>query len=534
MLGIWILACLVRNAALPGIRHLWDLVPALSQVQFFRYSGPSWMLAACLLAAFAIDDQRRDRRSRWALAGLGAVVLTAAAISALWAGWPVVRLLRTSAPGYPVFFWASIGWGAVTALLAVALQGSVRPRLAAALLLADASVLFMVPLLSGPRRPSLDVGSVAFLQEHLGLQRFYSLGPFRANYAGMFGIASINHLYVPLPRSWPDWTRAHLDPRADPILFMGGFPADQPGEPTHAEALLAHLEAFAGLGVRYVLAPAGTSLAPGMQTSQVAGQATAFVLTAGASLTVSVPSSALRPGTIGSIGLNLGTYRGHASGPLAVRACVETCGAATLDLATAQDGGETEIALDPPVPPAEGRALELTLSHPAGGDVVVWLWPNPGRLVRAASVLPDLAPYLTLHDGLGPSLPVVHQSPVMTIYELPHPAPYFEAPGCIVVPQSRLSASVRCERPSRLVRRELWYPGWRSTRDGTDQPMAREGALFQAVDVPAGSSSVAFAYRPPGFRAFMLVFLLGAATVLLPPGLVRRRATARGTRWTGL
>ncbi|GAC1347836.1 MAG: hypothetical protein NVSMB18_34150 [Acetobacteraceae bacterium] len=527
MLGFWILACLLRNAAVPGLRHLWDLVPALSQVQFFRYSGPSWMLAACLLAAFALDGQRRGERSRRVMLGLGAAVLAAGTAAALWAGWPIVRVLLAAAPGYPAFLWASIGWGAATALLAVALLGSPRPRLAAALLLADAGLLFMVPLLSGPRRPSLDVGSIAFLQQHLGLQRFYTLGPFQANYAGMFGIASINHLYVPLPRSWPDWTRAHLDPRADPVLFMGGFPADEPGQPTHAEAVLAHLDAFAGLGVRYVLAPAGISLSPAVQTSQIVGQASAAVLAAGDSLGLTVPAAALHPGTVSGIGLNLGTYRGHASGPLAVRACIETCASGTLDLAAAQDGGETEITLDPPLPAAEGRALDLTLSHPAGSDVVVWLWPNPGRLVRAASDLPDRAPFLTLHYGLATSLTIVHQSPVMTIYEVPDPAPYFEAPGCAVVPHGRLRVSLQCDRPSRLVRRELWYPGWRSTRDGADQPMVREGALFQAVDVPAGLSTVAFTYRPPGFRAFMLVFLIGAAAVLLPPGLMRRRATGR-------
>ncbi|HYZ61795.1 MAG TPA: YfhO family protein, partial [Acetobacteraceae bacterium] len=264
LLGVWILACFVRSAAVPGLRHIWDVVPFMSQIQFFRYAGPTWMLAACLLAAFALDG-RRDRARALLWSCCAVLVFASATYLTVRAGQPMVQTLLAAAPGYRRFLIFSLVWGGATALLSiVAWQFVRRSVLPAAVLLLDAALLFAIPQFSGPRRPVLDADGIGFLQNHLGLERFYTLGPFQPNYGGMFGVASINHNYLPLPHWWPDFVRATLDPRADPVLFMGGFPPDVPGQPSHADALRANLPAFADLGVRYVLTFAGTPALEGL------------------------------------------------------------------------------------------------------------------------------------------------------------------------------------------------------------------------------------------------------------------------------
>ena len=515
LLAGWILACLARSAGTPLLRHVWDVVPAMSQVQFFRYSGPTWMLAASLLAAFAVEDQRAGARLRPAWAIAAACVLAGGTAAACWSGRSMIELLRAAAPGYPTFLWLSIAWGALTCLLSLALLGrGRRPELAAALLLADASVLFMVPLLSGPRRPALDVGSIAFLQQNLGLQRFYTLGPFQPNYAGVFGIASINYLYVPLPRSFPDWTRTHLDPRADPVLFLGGFPPDTPGTPSHTDALLSNLDAFAGIGVRYVVAPPVASLIPGVATSTVAGPATPLVLQGGAPVSVMIPPSLAPPGQLAAIGVNLGTYRGAATGTLTIRACSSACSVGTLDLAAADDGNETPVPLQPPLPVGGGQPIAVTVSRSPGSAVVLWLWRNPGRTVHAQSEFADMAPDLPLHYAGLPTLRAVHRSSAMTIFEIPGAAPYFDAPGCTIAPRDREHVATRCPGPAHLLRRELWYPGWHAAINGAAADVQRDGELFQQIDLPAGAADVRFSYSPPGLMPALALFALGLLALL--------------------
>jgi len=122
-------------------------------------------------------------------------------------------------------------------------------------------------------------------------------------------------------------------------------------------------------------------------------------------------------------------------------------------------------------------------------------------------------------------LRIVHRSPLMTIAEVDGAAPYFEAPGCAVEARGREAASVTCEQPAMLMRRELWFPGWRVAVNGEGRALERSGPLFQKVELPAGRSEVAFTYRPPWFGALALLFAAGVAA-MLPVTRLRRRAAA--------
>ncbi len=88
----------------------------------------------------------------------------------------------------------------------------------------------------------------------------------------------------------------------------------------------------------------------------------------------------------------------------------------------------------------------------------------------------------------------------LEIYELHHASPYVETIGgpCDLVQQHRDMVSATCRTPARLVRRELFFPGWHARANGIDLPITQEGGLFQAVKLSAGSHTVTFTYAPPG------------------------------------
>ena len=131
-----------------------------------------------------------------------------------------------------------------------------RARAVALLLVFDATLMFTLPTLSNRLYGEIDTPAIEFLQHNLGLQRFYTLGPIAPNYGAYFGIASINHNYLPVPRLWTDWVAAHLDSAADPINFTGAFRSD-PRRPSESEELRRNLAAYEEVGVKFVVAPAG-------------------------------------------------------------------------------------------------------------------------------------------------------------------------------------------------------------------------------------------------------------------------------------
>lgn len=89
-----------------------------------------------------------------------------------------------------------------------------------------------------------------------------------------------------------------------------------------------------------------------------------------------------------------------------------------------------------------------------------------------------------------------------------------ERPGQLVV---HLSA----DRPTVLVLRDAYMPGWVARVDGRPAPVLRADERHRAVPVPAGRSTVRLYYRPPGLR---LPLALAAAALTLALGLLLRGA----------
>jgi uncharacterized membrane protein YfhO len=79
-----------------------------------------------------------------------------------------------------------------------------------------------------------------------------------------------------------------------------------------------------------------------------------------------------------------------------------------------------------------------------------------------------------------------------------------------------------CAKPATLLRRELYYPGWRATIAGTPVPITQAG-IFQRIQLPAGLSDIGFSYMPPGTPRNCTLALV-AAFVWLGCAASRRRS----------
>jgi len=133
------------------------------------------------------------------------------------------------------------------------MQDEAPIRLLSGILVLDAMLMAFIPTLGNPRGGTINTAAIGFLQSNLGLHRFFTLGPIQPNYGAYYGIASINHNYLPVARTWVDWARAHLDPQIDEVNYVGNFPRAA-GVPKEADALRANLAAFQWIGVKYVIA----------------------------------------------------------------------------------------------------------------------------------------------------------------------------------------------------------------------------------------------------------------------------------------
>ena len=145
-----------------------------------------------------------------------------------------------------------------------------------------------------------------------------------------------------------------------------------------------------------------------------------------------------------------------------------------------------------------------------------------------------VGPRLVYHDGFA------------EIWELPSAAPVFSlrmsgdrraAPGsCTVTGVGWDQAKVHCSRPSVLVRRVEFMPGWTASGNGVAMSVHKDrsfpGGLFQEVSLPAGTTSVQFTFLPP-HEDLALVAALVALVVLLgsitAEGVWRRRGRHRGS-----
>jgi hypothetical protein len=508
VLAGWIVLALAKAGGVPWVTGAFNLIPLVAQSLFFRYAATSWECAAIILAALALDDfltkDAGARRRPMIFAGAVCVVLC---VAALVGGRPVWRDLGSIAGGRAWFF-AAVGWGfACTGVIAAAwLPGRPWRKALFGVLLLDAAVQFSLPLLSGTRGEArrMDMAVIAFLKQNLGLNRIYTLGPLPPNYGAFYQIAEINHDYAPVPAAWVDYVHAHLDPLAIPITFNGFAPPPANGVETRPEALRRRFTAYANVGVKYVLTPKGTN--PFAQTPPSVhkpAKMAPLVLRPGQEASGRIDAGLYGPGPIGSAGLTIATFKQRASGQLALKLCAGIdCATGTARLDHVGDNATAWFTLDHPITLTSADRLEFHISRTGGnGPIAIWLWSGADNsryvLSDADGAQIGMMPELALappNDGTTPQR--VFQGALIDIYELPNPAGYFDAPGCTLSNITRDAVQTHCNAPSRLLRRELWFPGWRATVNGIDNSVSQEDT-FQIIFLPSGNSTIRFTFAPP-------------------------------------
>jgi hypothetical protein len=265
-LGAWIVLSLSTTFGIPVLGHVLELIPGVSHTAFYRYAPPSWELAAIILAAMAIDDLARSRATKQVV--LTSTVITTAIVAASTVLALGLISQMVDAPHIHLYTYGSIGWAVIVSaaiLLAADGRTPMADRLRAsggALLAAAVAVevlaMFIIPQLSAPRTATADVKPIAYLQSHLGLQRFFTLGPLQPDYGAYYQISEANTLDLPIPERWAQYVGSSLAPNTNPIVFSG-YQVNDPEGPSPWTQFVDHFKNYEQIGVKYLLLPTASA-----------------------------------------------------------------------------------------------------------------------------------------------------------------------------------------------------------------------------------------------------------------------------------
>ncbi|HQT83887.1 MAG: hypothetical protein B7Z58_11345 [Acidiphilium sp. 37-64-53] len=540
-LGMFLGVGLARCYGVPGVAFVLNaIIPDLGLLNTARFLWPALSMAVFVLAGIGLDRcvtctlslRQGGMIGALLVAVIAAVILPDRAIITGWYHFasPPVRVTIVLGTVFE-------GLAGLVILAALAGLNPVahrhRARMIAAAMLLDAFVVAALPQLSAPRPYRYYTGGIAYLKAHLGLARVYSLRPFGPDYPAGYRLASIDDSQLPVSQAWSDYIRHHLDPYDTGMMFVGWWKAP-PGSGQGRTILFDHVRDYAAIGVKYVITSPG-QISPFLRSVSLphpdifagaaalgAGDSRDTTLAAG-----QVAAVAATLTRIDHVAVLIGTYDGSSTGILSARLCAGAlCAGGTAPLATAQDDAWLNIPLHPAIDLTAGAALHLRLTHVTGAHpVALWL-----RRSATGVTMPALRLSQTLPGGSA--MPVYHD-PVMSIFRIRSYHRYFSAtPACRLSATGRDKASAECATPAILTRQEAWFPGWRARLNGRAVPVARHGALFQSVALPAGRSSVTFSYRPRGTRLSVtlagLALALWAGCTIRPYRAFRRRALPHG------
>jgi hypothetical protein len=266
-LALWILIAMSKTFGVVVVSHAVNHLPGFHSIAFYRYSQTSWELAVIVLAALGIDDCARRRLPPGLIIGAGVATLGCVVWDTSEA-WPVMTATKgyahphaftvVSAAIAGVGVLAVLSGGLFTYVTGADLAGRTRRTgqlLVSGAVVAEAAVLFAAPLLSTPRPAKVDVTLVQYLQRHIGLDRFTTLGPIQPNFGSMFGLAEINVNDLPVPKTFTRYIRNSLNDNTDPLTFTGTVKIHSNG-PGASQEVAAHLDAYEAACVKFVVAPA--------------------------------------------------------------------------------------------------------------------------------------------------------------------------------------------------------------------------------------------------------------------------------------
>ena len=574
ILLIWILLAWSKTFGVRPVVGLMNHIPLMKQTNFFRCAPPSWELALVILAAFGLDDFLSRTPGGRKPFGIAMVLLATGVVLA----WPQRDFWERPQALIPFGFLLlglSLVWvllGLLTAGLSWKYLPAGQCRIAlASLLVLDAAIMFMVPQSASVHGDQLDTAAVQFLADHLGLYRFYTLGPIQPNYGAYFRVASINHNVEPVPKLWADYVERNLLPGFSKIdlsetFWPGTMPAGE-GE----RALSQNLANYLNLGVRYIVTKPGQSPTPitfvptkseersntarsqppvvaferfrllsndpakpaierfiakvmlkmghfmlrstgpqdiGKGSEAIGTPDTEYIVLQNdqsVRTNLMAPPSVPADSPVTAVGTMIGDSGAAADGELTVEICAgSACQSGQRSLAGSASNQLFRIPLDEPLAAPEGSQLRLTFAHQHGTrPVTLWL----GAATQAQQIdgpngpLPHHTLQLAFEYGMAlPGLRKAYTDPVMDVWELPNPAPYFQVirgGPCTFLTMHREDVTVECASAATLLRRELYMPGWRETVNGTAAADVQQNDIFQSSALPIGRSQVRYHFAPP-------------------------------------
>jgi hypothetical protein len=522
LLGLWTVLLVARSIMVPGTSALFRLIPGMNLIAIYRNSSGSFEMATAILAAFAIDAWQRGRGMAWRRVGVSSASTAVLVATGICYGAPLIERLALHIRRYPVWVWSSSSSALIFLVLAAGLCLAAPTRRRAALMgamvIAEAVGLYVVPQMAGARgRMVLDTAPLAFLKSHLGWQRAYALGGIHPNYGSYYGVPFVDHESLPVSDTWMGYVHQQLDPDADAVTFSGDYPGPLA---RRAELLRRNLGGFEAAGVKYVVAPRGEyPLEERTTLPHAPGGNVPVYLNESQQISGTLPAPADPIAKLRTATILLGTDGGAANGLLKMRLCSgNDCGDGEANLSEAMDNGPLSISLNPPVAVNPAQPLRYTLTHShSTHPIAIWMYPaTKGGIAtladgKTAMMTPEVS--LVTNDN-GNALEPVFQSATEDIFRLPNPEPYFAAGdgGCKLEIRSHEVVRSSCPAAGKLVRRELYYPGWRAIVNGREEQVTAS-SIFQAVALPAGEATVEFRYVPTNLGLACIAGLAGVALV---------------------
>jgi hypothetical protein len=538
VLFAWSLLFVGSNFDVPVLHQIVENIPGLTHLAVYRYDTASTLLCMCILAAFCLDDLR----------GLNVVGVAKRLVPGIAVSLAFFAIGFLSTPSgrawahlhVPRWYWGSIVLfvlvlGALVLAIVLAFAGyrSLVTVLIGVVLCVEALGYFEVPILAWPRAALTDTAPVTFLQQHLGIARYYSTGPAAPNYGAYYSIPSLGASDLPIPKEWGNHVHSRLSPCILPWQFGNGGPiAGCPISPVIAA--MAYVTNYEADGVKYLMVGHRTHLAIFMQPQIGTGPPTED-----GAATIKIgytPPAYFHTGVLTKLSVDL---PGGPPPGLVLTVCSgrpETCVSGTE---LGEGIGGENFALSAPL--TLGSTLTITLAASAAYPVHVVTVPAPqgtpaiyppiyhASVVADGVSLPDRQARVTFFYAPNSIPRLIKSTPTAHIYLLPHPSPIATAPGCTVSAHTMTSFTVHCPHPSQLTFRELDYKGWSATVGGVPTPITRTQDVLQQVAVPAGTHTVEFSYAPPRTALAWFAVLLGVLAIAV--GLTRRRWPAAFAWW---
>jgi hypothetical protein len=139
-------------------------------------------------------------------------------------------------------------------LLAALSPSYVRGALAGAVVVAEAAVLFAIPLSAWPTHVHVDTRAERFITANAGNARVFGFGVPAGNFGTLVGVSQLNEVDLPVPKAFETFA-LDLDPWESPTSFSGVH-RQTGGAPSSAVLFISRLPLYERLGVRLVVVPA--------------------------------------------------------------------------------------------------------------------------------------------------------------------------------------------------------------------------------------------------------------------------------------